>query len=434
MKVKTGNISVVVILTGLISILISSKGNAQYQFDKSDVFKYQKREFNLGLNFKSANERDVLNTDESFYNEELRNNIVSFGLNSRFWNLVDNKQERFDFKIDLGPLWGKGNWIDSTKVADIEADHKIAGLRAAASVDYSYRYYYNSRNYTMLKISGWARYDWFHQNSEGISADSNMVVSDYVESSNETKYIAGIDGRAGWGIGRLNAMNHFMVAEYILKECYPEKTFSQQEIMLLANEIEMIKSNRSGNSTGRNEVEADKIQQYLNQKMFLLKKNNWQNDWHLGEFLPRYNGTRLEFGPFFQYYNQEPDFIYGGYVLFDHAKYCNLKWNRHFSAGVNYNAYKKNDWILGEFSMGWSYFMKLKSKFDFGLTYVPGIEINQFENIGTFNHGFIPYVGWFTQLNAKNRIDLKFSMRFSEDEKLMQSGPEFSVSFYRSRY
>ena len=145
-----------------------------------------------------------------------------------------------------------------------------------------------------------------------------------------------------------------------------------------------------------------------------------------GEFSPRFNGNRVEFGPFFTYYNREPDFIYGGYFLYNHAKYCNVKWNRNFSAGINYNAYKKKDWILAELNMGWSYFLNLKSQFDFGFKYVPGIAVKDTEN-SSFNNGFIPYLGYFTQINSKNRIDIKLAYRFSEDENLMLPGPEFSV-------
>jgi hypothetical protein len=168
--------------------------------------------------------------------------------------------------------------------------------------------------------------------------------------------------------------------------------------------------------------------------MFLIPVSSLEDEWKTGEFLPRFDGNRVEFGPFFKYYNREPDFIYGGYLLFNHAKYCTTKWNRNFSAGVNYNAYKKQDWILAELSVGWSYFVKLKSQFDFGFTYVPGIAVNGSGNNGELNNGFIPYLGYFTQIDSKNRVDIKLSYRISEDEKLMLSGPEFSVSVYRSRY
>jgi hypothetical protein len=243
-----------------------------------------------------------------------------------------------------------------------------------------------------------------------------------------------LDARAGWGIGRLKPMNHFMVADFILKKYYKHRGFSQNEITKFADEIARIKHQRNIKAGHKTDTESEQMQEYLNQKMFLIPVSSLEEEWKTGEFLPRFNGNRVEFGPFFKYYNQEPDFIYGGYILYDNAKYCTTKWNRNFSAGVNYNAYKKQDWILAEIRIGWSYFMKLKSQFDFGFKYVPGIALNGTGNDGELNNGFIPYLGYFTQIDSKNRVDIKLSYRISEDEKLMLSGPEFSVSVYRSRY
>jgi hypothetical protein len=202
----------------------------------------------------------------------------------------------------------------------------------------------------------------------------------------------------------------------------------------LANEIGRIKAQRNFKTGHKTEVETAEMQKFLNEKMFLIPTSSMEEEWKLTEFLPRFTGSRIEFGPFFKYLNYEPDFIYGGYFLFEHAKYCTFNWNRYFSAGVNYNAYKKQDWILGEVSMGWSYFIKFKSQFNFGVKYIPGLALDGSESAESLNHGFIPSVGYFTQIDSKNRINLKFAYRFSEDEKLMLNGPEISVSVYRSRY
>jgi hypothetical protein len=66
--------------------------------------------------------------------------------------------------------------------------------------------------------------------------------------------------------------------------------------------------------------------------------------------------------------------------------------------------------------------------------YIPGIAIDGSGNIGELNNGFIPYLGYFTQIDSKNRIDIKLAYRISENEKLMLSGPEVSVSVFRSRF
>lgn len=424
------------IFTLLLFILVisSGKGLAQYDFKNSEIFQFQKQEINWGLQYYAGSEREETRTEFWREYEELTTGAVKFQLNNRLWNFQENKQERFEFNLEAGPLWGNGNWIDSSAVANIEADHKIFGLRTNASANYVSRYYYNSKNYTLVQINGWARYDLYNQNSTGISTDSVNMVTNFNEETNEDKFRFSLDARAGWGIGRLKPMNHFMVADFILKKYYKHRGFSQDEITKFANEIARIKHQRNIKTGHKTDVESSQMQEYLNQKMFLIPVSSLEEEWKTGEFLPRFNGNRVEFGPFFKYYNQEPDFIYGGYILYDNAKYCSTKWNRNFSAGVNYNAYKKQDWILAELSIGWSYFMKLKSQFDFGMKYIPGIAINGSENDGELNNGFIPYVGYFTQIDSKNRIDIKLAYRISEDEKLMLSGPEFSVSIYRSRY
>ncbi len=150
--------------------------------------------------------------------------------------------------------------------------------------------------------------------------------------------------------------------------------------------------------------------------------------------MPRMNGTRIELGPFFNYYNREPDFIYGGYLTFENEKYCNLNWNRLLKVSLSYNGYKRQDWLLLETELGWSFYPNLKNRYDFGLKYVPGVTVNGIDDFGTVRHNFVPYVNYYSQLSSKYRMDLAFSWRISEKEKFMIPGPEFSVSFYRSRY
>jgi hypothetical protein len=359
-------------------------------------------------------------------------NTADFFLENRIWDYTETRQHEFYGSVKAGPLWGQGNWNDSSNIEEIDAEHKLKGLRAAISADYSVRYYYNNRNYTLLKINGWAQYDWYSQSSNGTVTDSNLVVRDYTDDSKGDKLKAGIDARAGWGLGRLAAVNHVMAAEVLLKKYYPKQSFSTDEILVLAGEIARIKNSRDPRTGHQPEIEIKQIETFLNQKMIQMPRTIEISDWEKGELLPRYNGSRFEIGPFFQYYNQEPDFVYGGYFLFENARYCNVKWNRKFSAAVNYNAYKHNDWATGEIKIGWSYFHQMQSQWDLGFKYVPALEIGD-ESV-CFYQGVVPYLSWFTQLNSKNRIDTKFAWRFTSDEKLMLPGPEISVSVYRSSY
>lgn len=429
MKIKSLKTALILIIL-LFSVPVESL--CQFRLAEPEKAEYRKQEINWGLNFSSVKQRESLKTDSSGYFEEMTNGTISLFASNKFWHFNEYKQEQFSFSAKAGPLWGKGSWNDSTKIQEIDADHRIAGFRGYAMADYSYRYYYTNQSYTIVKLNGWGQYDWYRQSSEGTLTDSNLVVSGYSDVTKGGRWKAGIDARAGWGLGRLAATNHIMLAEYILEKYYPEKSFSQEEIQALAHVIGKVKNNREIVTGHITEKELIPVMEFLNQRMFLLPKNIEANDWELGEFLPRYHGNRVEFGPFFQYYNKEPDFVYGGYLLYESAKYINRKWNRNLSAAVNYNAYKHNDWVLGEITLSWSNYIKLKSQFDFGVRYVPGLEIAD-EELNFYN-GLVPYFSYFTQFNPKSRLDLKFAWRFTSDEKLMAPGPEISVSVYRSRY
>ncbi|KAF0238697.1 MAG: hypothetical protein FD181_698 [Prolixibacteraceae bacterium] len=420
----------------IVFILIASSniGFAQFNFKNSEIFQYRKNEINWGLHYAASPEMEETRTEFWSEYEELFTGAAKFQFNKFYWDFQEFKQERFDFNLGAGLLWGNGNWVDSSAVANIEADHKINGLRTGASANYTSRFYYNKRNYTLVKVSGWARYDLYRQNSTGVSTDSDNVVTILNEQTKDNKFRYGAEGRAGWGMGRLKPMNHFMAADYILKTYYKHRQFSQDEIAKFAAEIGRIKHRRNLQTTHKTDAEAGQMQEFLNQKMFLIPVGSLEHEWKSGEFLPRFDGNRVEFGPFFTYYNHEPDFIYGGYFMFNHFKYCSTNWNRNFSIGLNYNAYKRQDWILAEVDMGWSYFVKIRGQFDFGVKYIPGIAIDGSGNSGELNNGFIPYLGYFTQIDSKNRIDVKLAYRISEDERLMLSGPEVSVSVYRSRY
>lgn len=431
---KRNNLHTIFSITVMLLLLVVNVGFAQYNFKNSELYDFQKQEFNLGLHFNTDNEREETRTEIWREYEELKTKAVKFQLNNRFWNFQEYKQEHVDFIFEVGPLWGNGIWIDSSSAVNTEADQKIFGLRTNASASYSSRFYYNNKSYTIVQINGWGRYDFYNQNSTGTSTDSNQVVTDFEDETTTDKLRVGAEARAGWGIGRMKPMNNFMIADYLLKKYYSKNNLSQNDILKFANEISRIKRQRDLKTGHKTDEETAQMQEFLNQKMFLIPVPSLEEEWKTGEFLPRFTGNRFEFGPFFKYLNREPDFIYGAYVLFEHAKYCNVKWNRNFSAGVNYNAYKKQDWILGEFSLGWSYFIKLKSQLDFGAKYIPGFALNNSGNDESFHNGFIPFVGYFAQIDSRNRIDFKFAWRISEDEKMMLPGPEVSVSVYRSRY
>ncbi len=418
----------------VIILLLVSTDFVVAQNGSTDILYFEKKELNNGLVFYENSEREELRTDVSKFYEELTFGLGAYQFKNSHWNFLDYKQDFLEFNFQVGPFYGTGNWMDSIFVENIKADQSQFGIRTNVSAHYASRYYYNSRNYTIIEVRGWARYDWYKQYSEGTSIDSNAVVTNFDERYNTTKFRYGFEAQAGWGWGRLNPMNNYMLAQYFMEKYYAGRNFSEEEIRQVATEIYKIKGQRDIFSGHNAEVEAQLVSDFFNEKLILETPDNLEEEWKMAEFMPRLNGKRLEVGPFFKYYNREPDFIYGGYIKYENAKYKGVKWNRNFGATLKYNRYKKQDWANAVVNIGWSYFPDLKQQIDFGVKYVPGVELNNFEDVENFNHGLIPYFGYFSQINAKSRVNLALAYRISGNKKLMIPGPEFSLSVYRSRY
>lgn len=436
----------------ILFLSLSFTVSAQVEDENAELLFYRKKELNTGLILGGNSEREQLLTNDSKRTEKLTSGFAGFKFNSSFWNYLDYKQDELKFDFEVGPFGGFGNWIDSSEVVENNADHNLIGLRTSVSVDYIQRYYFNSKNYTIVNVSAWARHEWFQQHSTGTLVDSLGVVSEIDDKSSDTKFRYSIEAKAGWGFGRLNVMNNYMLVQGMVEKYYAGRLFSEKEIVEIAKEVAIIKDQRDVVHSHNTETEAQILADYLNEKLLLTVPDDLVTDWELGEFKPRFHGSRFEIGPFFKFYNQEPDFIYGGYIKYENAKYTNVKWNRNFSAGLKYNRYKLfgstgtnnnddladyyegRDWMNAEINIGWSYFPDLKRQFDFGVKYIPGVEVNEFRELGDFNHGVVPYLAYFTQVNSKSRINLAFAYRISADEQMMLPGPEFSLSFYRSRY
>ena len=412
----------------------TGRANENFKNDSTVLFPFVKKELNTGLIYRLQENRDQVLTDNSNNLEELTTNSLLFKWSNRNWKYLVFRQESWNYTFEAGPFLGSGTLTDSTKAEFIDADQDVIGLRTRAAASYASRFYYDFKNYTIVKVNAWGKYDLYRRNAEGMRTDSNQVTTDYSAESDQSELRYGFEAAAGWGRGRLNPMNHFMVAEYLLKNNYERRNFSDEEITRLAVEIGKIKHSRNARLGHNAEVEAEQLKAFINQQMLLEAPENILAEWEMGEFMPRMNGTRVELGPFFNYYNREPDFIYGGYLKIEHENYCNLKWNRVVKASLSYNSYKKQDWLLLETQLGWSFYPNLKSRYDFGLKYVPGVTVNGVDDFGAVRHNFVPYINYYSQLTSKYRMDLAFSWHISEKEKFMIPGPEVSFSFYRSRY
>ncbi|PIF06381.1 MAG: hypothetical protein CSA36_01940 [Draconibacterium sp.] len=397
-------------------------------------FFYKKKERTLGVIFNTNTEYEELLTDETRKLEELRLGNLNLQLKNCFWTFVDYKQEQLNIAFDLGPIYGNGSWIDSSKTYYEQADHSLTGLRAKGEIDYSNLFYYSSKSFTLMQVKARGYFDLFRQHSIGTTRDSNRIITDLDEKFNATKFRYGFAVRAGWGTGRLQPMNHAMVTDYLLEKNYKGRTFSDKEKQLITRKIEKIKNHRSL-ATGHDIVkEADDIAGFLNQSMFLLRPENLASEWQYAEFLPRFHGSKVEIGPFFNHFNREPDFVYGGYLRYISEKYHNFKRNSSINAEIKYNRYKTNDWLSAEVALGWSYYFMLKSQFYFGFKYVPIMPLKNFKGLSDINHGVVPNISYFTQISNKTRFSFDFAWQISEDKAIMQRGPEIMFTFFRSWY
>ncbi|QIA09274.1 hypothetical protein [Draconibacterium halophilum] len=434
----------------LIFVFTMFVAGAQEQEINNDVVSFKRSELNWGLIMGVSKETEELLSDESRFNDERTLFNGKFRLENTYWNLLDYKQERLSFRFEAGPYGGYGDWVDSSKVEYITADQDFYGVRTSANIDYNYRYYYDTKSYTVLDVSAWGRYEVFKQNLDGTSTDSLGVTTPVDGSVTKDRLRYGLNAKAGWGSGRLSPMNHLMTAHYLLEKYYPGRLFSDYEIAQFAQVIAKIKHNRDLKEGHSAEKEMEEVVDFIRSTFVLASPESMAAEWQYSEFDPRYQGSRLEIGPQFKYYNQEPDFLFGGYIQYDNAKYVNVKWNRNFSAELVYNRYTKTDkeyideylvnsnvsrdWATADINLGWSYYPNLKTQFDFGMRYVPGIELNNFDEVGALSHNVIPYVAYFTQLNSKSRAKLNFAWRIADGEQFVIPGPEFSLAIYRSKY
>lgn len=415
-------------------IILPTKVSAQPENENSAKNYFIKKELTTGVVFSFDANREELRTDGSYNFEKLENGALHFRWKNQNWNYLPYRQETWSYSIEAGPYFGKGDFIDSSGVEVIDAEQKRTGLRGMAHVNYSSRFYFDQKNYTIVDISAWGQFDLFRQNTEGTRIDSNQLIHNYDDKSDQSQFRYGLRAKAGWGIGRLDAVNHYMTASWLLDKYYPGRLFSEPEIFAVAREIGRIKHARDARTGHDSEIEWSRLMEFLNKELLLKKPDADASDWELTEYRPRLEGSRVEFGPFFNYFNREPDMVYGGYLKYENHNYCSLKRNRIVSANLSYNGYKNHDWILLETVLGWNFYPSLRTEYGFGVKYIPGMVVDGPDNIGPVRHNFVPYMEYFSQINSKYRIETALAWRIAPNDQFMLPGPEVSVSVYRSRY
>src|SRR5690606_10472129 len=120
----------------------------------------------------------------------------------------------------------------------------------------------------------------------------------------------------------------------------------------------------------------------------------------------------------------------GGFLNYENHKYINPKMNRLIGVTITYNGYKRDDWVTLEVCNGWSIFPSSTSEITFGVRYLPGMVVKDLDSLQPIRHAVIPFVEYYTQLNASYRIESNFAYRFAKKDEFVMPGPEFTVSFY----
>jgi hypothetical protein len=407
---------------------------AQSNTDSATHFSFIKKELNTGAFFTFNTEREELRTQDYRHYEDLSKAFSGLRFENRNWIYLPHRQEKWSYSLEAGPFAGSGDYIDSSRVKHIDAVQDVTGMLGSLQGHYSGRYYIDRNHYTLVSISAWTRYEIYRQSARGTITDSTSATTVYDEKKGKTTFRNGIRAKAGWGTGRLIPVNHYATAEWLLMKYYPGRIFSEEEVEKVTRKIAGIKHQRNARTGHAAEKEWKELGEYLKKELFLTPPEGALTDWQLTEYRPRFRGSRLEAGPFFNYFNKEPDFIYGGYVNIESHRYCGLKRNRLLEAGISYNRYKKNDWMLLETALGWNFYPNLKTEYGIGLKYVSGMAINGSGDMGPLRHHFVPYLEYYKQLNPAYRIEASIAWSIAPVDQFMLPGPELTVSIYRSRY
>jgi hypothetical protein len=402
--------------------------------DTVRIATYIRKELNAGFVFDTEQEREEIRSDVTREYEEARINAFKFRLIQSNWDFLSSNQLYWDYFFEAGPFWGNGNLTDSSAINVIDATHKIIGFKGMAGGHYNNRFYHDRNIFTLISVDALSRVYLYGQEAEGTVLDTNNINSPYTDRSQKLKFRIGFHAKAGWGIGRLNPVDHLVTATRFLEKYYPKRVFINEEIEELAREIGDIKGLRDWRKKQSSPLEIKQLTEFIRRNMLLEVPVDAQNFWQLTEFRPRYAGTIFTFGPFFRYLNYEPDFVYGGYLELENNKYYNTEWNRIFRINLAYNSYKREDWLLMETELGMSFFPNLNSEYSFGIKYLPALGVRDIEDFGPLRHNIIHYVHYFSQINSRYRIDISLALRIAPNDQFLMPGPGFSVYLYRSRY
>jgi hypothetical protein len=402
----------------------------------SEVYRFVKTELNSGLQFNRKNLRESSLTESGSYFENRENYATELFYSLNSWRFDDLKQETGRVILGIGPQWATGQSELNHPTLIKTADNSMFGAVVSGEINYSGRYYYGDNQYAVVVVDGTGSFESLKINSKGFSSNpmSSAFATPFEEEYTDNRFRYTLHAKAGWGLGWMEIVNHRMVAEYLLKDFYKDKLFTPEEKVAMTEKVAQIKNFRKLRTPSSLKKEAEELGEFLNNRFLLTIPENLEMFWKYSEFAPRFDGNRLEAGPFFSYFNREPDFVYGGFLKFDSGKYHSLKWSRHFKSELTYNRYKTRDWIKLETSLIFDYYCQLRTKFSFGLKYTPIVETSNDYDRTPFQNVFTPLVGFFTQLSRSLRMEGAFMYNITNKNNYFIKGPEFSLSVFRSRY
>ncbi len=431
MKIVNGySVLFFIMLLGFTSCFASEKNT----LDSIYSARFIKQEFVSGLYVGGFNENEEIRNDEYFNSEELLKLNIDYFAAFRSWRYTSNIQEKYSLLFSAGPEVANGDYESTFPGENYSASGWAKGAFIKTEANYSNRFYYDTKTFTLVSVSGKAKYGWLNKNLEGDFTNENGQVVNEEKKIKDIRLRTFISAKAAWGYGKLSPINSKVIAEKLVQKYYQGRMFSPNEIAAIANKIGEIKNNRRIND-GQNSInESEIVSEFLNSKLFLESPEDLNKDWQFGEFEPRFVGRRVEIGPFFNYYNREPDFVYGGFIDFYCHKYYNQSWTRIVNANLSYNKYKQSDWFSFTVDFSWDYYNNLRSKLSMGIKYQPTLVVNDFEEIEPMAHSVTPYLNYFKQLSSKNRMSFKFLYRISSNKHHFIPGPELVLAFYKSSY
>lgn len=218
------------------------------------------------------------------------------------------------------------------------------------------RQVYFNKSKIFIEISNYLQYGLHYDYKKDLHSYNNKIETD--ESKNSRQRVNMKIGFGG-GIGRIEKVNDFWQAYYMLEKLRGQKSlareFGEDDIYEFATLVSQLKNKRFFDSRLRKIAELQELDSFLHTKGLVENTNisyfTTLNDyWSYGSFGERKSGTVLKvlLGPEYETYfiknNEENSTILDQFYLtltpsLESYKQLNLYWERHFKLSVASRAY-----------------------------------------------------------------------------------------------